>query len=115
MEENHQDFEQPPDYRLLAGELKAIGSGIGQLLQNALPEVDRQIDHLISTRSRDLKQIEYLLDTLTDWRIWGVGGEHYIRLVEYLKTFEPDLAAYYWQQYDQPDPYSDLHDLQTGE
>jgi hypothetical protein len=40
----------------------------------------------------------------------GSRREQYIRLVEYLKTFEPELAAHYWQRYDQPDPYADLDD-----
>jgi hypothetical protein len=115
MEENKQDSEQDPAFQALVSDLKEIGSGLQQMLQNALPVVDGQIDHITHTQSRDLRQIEFLLDSLTDWLMWGVGGEQYIRLVEHLKTFDPELAAHYWQRYDQPDPYADLDDPETDQ
>ncbi len=113
MEENEQDFEQDPAFEALVRDMKEIGSGLQQMLKNALPEVDGQIDQITRTHSRNLRQIEFLLDSLTDWMMWGVGGEQYIRIVEYLKTFEPELAAHYWQRYEQPDPYADLDDLEN--
>ena len=96
-------MEPNDEYRELVDELAAAGRGLQAALASALPGVRAEIDRIVADDARDTAAIEHLLDSLSDWRAWGVGEREYIRLVEYLKTYEPALAAYYWQRYDQDD------------
>lgn len=71
-----------------------------QSLQQHLPALEAEINHLIDSKNTDVNTIENTLDTLLSITDWGVGRELFVKLLEYYKSIDAEGAAFYWNEYD---------------
>ena len=71
-----------------------------QSLQQHIPALEAEINHLIVSKNTDKNTIENTLDTLLSITDWGVGRELFVKLLEYYKTIDAEAAAFYWNEYD---------------
>jgi hypothetical protein len=71
-----------------------------QTLQQHLPQLEEEINHLIASGNQDKNIIENTLDTLLSLASMDVGKELFIKLLEYYKTIDDQGAMFYWNEYD---------------
>lgn len=84
----------------LTNDIKTLISGFKASMEVHLPPLEAEVNRLITTKSKDAKAIEQLLDTLLSLSMMGVGEDIFIKLIDYYKTVDPEGAAFYWNEYD---------------
>lgn len=81
-------------------DIKNMIEAFQQSLQQHLPALEAEINHLIDSKNTDVNTIENTLDTLLSITDWGVGRELFVKLLEYYKSIDAEGAAFYWNEYD---------------
>ena len=66
-----------------------------------LPALEKEVDAIIGSHSKDEKIIERMIDCLFDLAVYmGIGEKLFLRLLDYYKTVNPEAADWYWQEYE---------------
>jgi hypothetical protein len=66
-----------------------------------LPALEKEVDALIGSQSKDEKAIEHMIDCLFDLTVYvGIGEKLFLRLLDYYKTINPEAADWYCQEYE---------------
>lgn len=63
-------------------------------------KLKQEIDLLIGLDQKDLEEVCLGLNILLDLTQLGVCAAEFIRLLEYLNTFDPEAALIYWYEFD---------------
>jgi hypothetical protein len=80
-----------------------IIQSFNQSLQLHLPALENAVNELIDSKNRDVRTIEYYLDTLLSLTMHGVGDKLFVKLLDYYKTIDAEGALFYWNEYDNED------------
>jgi hypothetical protein len=81
-------------------ELAGLIHSFNERLEQQMPLLEDEIEHLISSECTESNTIENYLDTLLSLTMHGFGDALFIRLLEYYKTIDLDGAMFYWNEYD---------------
>lgn len=84
----------------LVSKIGEIIKGFQQQLEKHLPELELEVNEIISNKSTDSKKIENYLDTLLSLSQHGIGNSLYVKLLDYYKTIDVDGAKFYWDEYE---------------
>lgn len=87
----------------LFDDIKNTIEAFQQSLQQHLPALEAEINHLIVSKNTNKNTIENTLDTLLSLTQMGIGNELFVKLLEYYKTVDVEGAAFYWNEYDNDD------------
>jgi len=83
--------------------IKEIVEQFQSSMKTYLPQLQVEVSNIITRKEKDIKTIEYLLDTLLSLQTAGIGRELFIELLNYYKTIDADNAAFYWNAYEEMD------------
>jgi hypothetical protein len=85
----------------LVDDISKIIQSFNESMQGYLPALEKEVNILIETKSKDGNSIEHSLDTLLSLTNHGMADDLFVRLLEYYKTVDSDGAIFYWNQYDE--------------
>ena len=84
----------------LFNSIKEIIENFNKKIVEMMPELEANVELIISNKSKNKNEIEHLLDTLLDIGLHGFGKKSFIKLLEYYKTIDSEGADFYWHEYD---------------
>lgn len=70
-----------------------------KMMQSNLPAINSEINDIIKNKSRDIKRIENILDTLSDYAYLNVGKSEFSRLNAYYASFNKKNSKWYASSY----------------
>lgn len=73
-------------------------------MQSQVSDIGAAADYLLSSRIEDARAIEAILDDLLIFPHQPEARTHYVRLLEFYKSFDPAGAAFYWTEFEQTFP-----------
>jgi hypothetical protein len=62
------------------------------MVEDQMPFIKSRMNELIASKSRDIKEIEQLLDILLDYQFMGVGEKEFKKLNKYYSTFNKQAS-----------------------
>ncbi len=83
------------DYTELVNSFRAIAEQMRDIQRRAVIEYRPVVDDLIESKCQDSNKIEFTLDCILDFAGSGEGLALFQRLLEYLKTIDPQGAKVY--------------------
>ena len=88
------------------GDLRSIVEKIKkvqQLMSPRIPTISAEITDIITTKNKDPKKIESLLDQLLNYSMMGIGRREFRKLNSYYKKVDPEAAEFYQKAYHEND------------
>lgn len=80
------------DYNKLVEGIGHILKDLNKLQDDAFQHIRPIAENLIENRSKNVRQIEHVLDSLFELVLFEVGEELYLRLLNHLETINPELS-----------------------
>lgn len=90
------------DYTDLVNSISAIAEQMRDLNRRAVIEYTPVVNHLIKSKCQDSNKVELTLDYIMDFAGNGDGLALFQRLLEYLKTINPqgaEMYQRYWNEH----------------
>ena len=75
--------------------------GFKKEIENIMPTIKQDIDHIISNHIEDVKEIENILDTLLDYLDLGYGEQEFKKLNKYYSTINKENSRFYSNFYNE--------------
>jgi len=87
------------EYSELLESIKGLAQGLGAINQQAVREYAPIVDHIVRTRSQDVRHIEHTLDGLLDFCGHEPALRHFRKLCRYYWELNPVSTAGYINAY----------------